>query len=223
MTQTSPVSETLADLISTVKSCDSYSNPESGLAAKVAAYEAFAFAQCQQQWQPIETAPKDGTKFDAWLTFKRSNSQSYRRTDVWWTDREDGNNHWTWDGQWNGRLSPDIELTHWIPRPAPPDTSTDRRVHPKNCACDRCQGRPLRRALSDSSPIGEKPDAQTQQHLGQDHVNRGMSGKAGERTSYLPDVPADFPIRSCGRRGGNCQCTCVDECLYSNQDQKGSK
>lgn len=71
----------------------------------------------QTPWRPIETAPKDGTNFDAWLTFKSGKSQSYRKTDVWWCDQRQ---NWTWEGQWGGRLGPDIELTHWMPRPASP-------------------------------------------------------------------------------------------------------
>lgn len=33
-----------------------------------------------------------------------------------------------------------------------------------------------------------QPDAQTQQHLGQGHVNRGHGDKPGEKSDYSPDL-----------------------------------
>lgn len=39
------------------------------------------------------------------------------------------------------------------------------------------------------STDGNKPDAQTQQHLSQGHVNRGYGAKPGDRSDYSPDLP----------------------------------
>lgn len=54
-------------------------------------------------WQPIETAPKDGTVIDIWT------ETGFRITDVWW----DG-------GTWTCGL-PDHCVTHWAPLLIPED------------------------------------------------------------------------------------------------------
>lgn len=40
----------------------------------------------------------------------------------------------------------------------------------------------------DAKALSAKPDAQTQQHLGQGHVNRGHGDKPGEKSDYSPDL-----------------------------------
>lgn len=68
-------------------------------------------------WQPIETAPRDGTPI---LCF-RPDALGHGFSDqsgidvLWW---EDGS--WTYDG--DGRISIDPP-THWMPLPAPPSRS----------------------------------------------------------------------------------------------------
>lgn len=59
----------------------------------------------QMQWQPIETAPRDGTKV---LVIDASGEMEFARFngDFWETD-------WDW---MNG-------LTHWMPLPPPPETA----------------------------------------------------------------------------------------------------
>ena len=76
-------------------------------------------------WQPIETAPKDGTLVDLFV-------DGHRETDCCWhrLDWEIAYLHWpadsmgwaTWserDGEY-GRIEP--APTHWQPLPAPPQT-----------------------------------------------------------------------------------------------------
>lgn len=65
------------------------------------------------EWQPIETAPRDGTEF---LCFKRSIKTIVVCT---WLDEDhpdcDGDApHVTWDH------SPLFDATHWAPLPPPP-------------------------------------------------------------------------------------------------------
>lgn len=69
-------------------------------------------------WQPIETAPKDGTKVDVWVCpwDAFANGNAARITNAWFED-----------GKWKRILSGwthDIEdcgePTHWQPLPAPP-------------------------------------------------------------------------------------------------------
>ena len=71
-------------------------------------------------WQPIETAPKDGTIFDVWLgDASKSDLDFYcgrgtQRSPSW---------HW-----WNGKFRPAgglgmptfVQPTHWMPLPAAP-------------------------------------------------------------------------------------------------------
>ena len=59
-------------------------------------------------WQPIKTAPRDGTIVDLW-------HKSFGRiTDTWWDDC------------WVSTLSGDDEISHWIPAPGPPQTQSQR-------------------------------------------------------------------------------------------------
>jgi hypothetical protein len=63
-------------------------------------------------WQPIETAPKDGTFI---LVFSPGRIQE---TVAWCKDRE------FWMNGFDDR--PVEKITHWMPLPQSPDTSTDR-------------------------------------------------------------------------------------------------
>lgn len=68
------------------------------------------------QWQPIETAPKDGTRIHAW-------NGDYQTTIYWyrapkppyqpgWAQVQGLRDEFYDDGMWNP--------THWMPLPAPP-------------------------------------------------------------------------------------------------------
>lgn len=62
-------------------------------------------------WQPIETAPKDGTLVDLWL----SSGDTKRITGCYWSESglcwTDGDRYYL-----KGRVQP----THWMPLPEPP-------------------------------------------------------------------------------------------------------
>jgi hypothetical protein len=68
------------------------------------------------QWQPIETAPRDGTKFDLWIE-----RDSYRVTDAYWSDLQ---GWWCTDGDYGPEEPLPLAIvpapTHWMPLPAPP-------------------------------------------------------------------------------------------------------
>jgi hypothetical protein len=82
------------------------------------------------EWQPIETAPKDGTEFDGWgysipdSGHMPQDPESGRRTECFWGERDShyvkpkegwcatGHDGWSWG----------MVLTHWMPPPAPPTT-----------------------------------------------------------------------------------------------------
>ncbi|MGN6099855.1 MAG: hypothetical protein ACTHOR_01800 [Devosia sp.] len=68
----------------------------------------------REGWQPIETAPKDGQKFDGW-------QGGGRVTDVYWSDVQDA---WCVDGPYGPEEPTPIAiappLTHWQPLPTPP-------------------------------------------------------------------------------------------------------
>lgn len=85
------------------------------------------------EWQPIETAPKDGTVIDLWVCY--STGEGFRATDAYWCeqgfdygpDRCDGKPGWAaahmgWDGAEGYADNPadgDV-ATHWMPIPQPP-------------------------------------------------------------------------------------------------------
>lgn len=65
-------------------------------------------------WQPIETAPKDGTLVLAWCVhpFRRYGGEGYEGPVIaHWTNHNDGG--WTWYGLTG-------QFTHWMPLPQPP-------------------------------------------------------------------------------------------------------
>lgn len=73
-------------------------------------------------WQPIETAPKDGTIVDLWVqgAMQANGEYSQRRSP------QCHSNGWDWisplDGDWEyggGRMW-GCRPTHWMPVPAPP-------------------------------------------------------------------------------------------------------
>jgi hypothetical protein len=80
------------------------------------------------EWQPIETAPRDGTTVDAWVPgefARRVADVSWREpTDSeWWV--HGGDTIETPDAAWHdcfGPLAKDEQPTHWMHLPAPPIT-----------------------------------------------------------------------------------------------------
>ena len=70
-------------------------------------------------WQPIETAPKDGTPVDLWGVNHLHYAKTGRRaTNVTWGRVRD------WMGNerddWQHGHGEDFEPTHWMPLPSPP-------------------------------------------------------------------------------------------------------
>ena len=71
------------------------------------------------EWQPIETAPKDGTQIDLW------SSKGFRVCDVVWDtisyslDGEDDVDGWT-DAGGHGSIEKAGPFTHWMPIPSAP-------------------------------------------------------------------------------------------------------
>jgi len=63
------------------------------------------------EWQPIETAPKDGTNI---LVFENDNESD---AEVMIANYYGGNGHWSisWDDR-----GIEINPTHWMPLPKPP-------------------------------------------------------------------------------------------------------
>ena len=69
------------------------------------------------EWQPIETAPKDGTLVDLWAV---ENDRGSRYIDLYWNDHEG-----LWEDEY-GQYSSDWFwgiFTHWTLSPEPPEES----------------------------------------------------------------------------------------------------
>jgi hypothetical protein len=65
-----------------------------------------------KHWQPIETAPKDGTVIDVWCP------SIGRMTDVYWLGMPSS----CWFSR-NAFVNSIVEPTHWQPLPEPPKGS----------------------------------------------------------------------------------------------------
>ncbi|NOG70495.1 hypothetical protein [Roseicella sp. DB1501] len=72
-------------------------------------------AQPAGEWMPIDTAPKDGSRFDAWSVNKE------RHADVKWSARKNCFLEWAVGDfdtcEW---VRVQYSLTHWMPVPQPP-------------------------------------------------------------------------------------------------------
>lgn len=74
-----------------------------------------------EQWQPIETAPKDGMKIDLWLEWP--DGERYRAADAYWsTEAEEAPPGGAWRiGQYHvTQFTTPPRVTHWMPIPAGP-------------------------------------------------------------------------------------------------------
>lgn len=74
-------------------------------------------------WQPIATAPKDGTRFDLWIVRLSSSGRchdEHRVPNCYW-DRRPGRFRTNWlraDG--HKPIPPSYSPTYWMPLPDPP-------------------------------------------------------------------------------------------------------
>lgn len=83
----------------------------------------------EQQWHPIETAPKDGTRIVAWCVHPTAEYAKDAVNEGWsapvvarWIDHNGGG--WTWHGHLG-------EFTHWMPLPPPPTNGESARCAPE--------------------------------------------------------------------------------------------
>lgn len=87
------------------------------------------------EWLPIRTAPTDGTPVDLWIVgaddtvdFYAPNASKIkgrplrhgRATDMRWEQRGPNRANWYPIAGLGMPLSPEVEATHWMPRPAAP-------------------------------------------------------------------------------------------------------
>lgn len=70
-------------------------------------------------WQPIETAPKDGTRVNLWCKRWRPDNDSFSHRwfpDCYWTKGDSMTNH---NARWVN-MDTAWFATHWMPLPEPP-------------------------------------------------------------------------------------------------------
>lgn len=74
------------------------------------------------EWQPIETAPKDGTIIDVWLGDADESDQAF-----YCSEGSRRSPNWTWRhgkfrplGGLNVTMPVFVRPTHWMPLPEPP-------------------------------------------------------------------------------------------------------
>lgn len=81
-----------------------------------------------QRWEPIETAPKDGTSVDLWAQGQRWANKRWGRHDPF-SDAPFGPEHWIAVTAPRGEPIGFryIEPTHWMPLPSPPVGAADER------------------------------------------------------------------------------------------------
>lgn len=80
----------------------------------------------EAQWQPIETAPKDGTQI---LGFCADAAAGREFWVVLWVEDEEYPDGGFWlDASKQDSMTVDAEPTHWVPLPAPPPTE-DAAAH----------------------------------------------------------------------------------------------
>lgn len=78
-----------------------------------------------QEWQSIETAPKDGTRVDLWAktwlpAFDKFESRRF--SDCYWTKGDSmTNRHAMWAG-----MDSNFHATHWMPLPSPPQAPQEK-------------------------------------------------------------------------------------------------
>lgn len=66
------------------------------------------------EWQPIETAPRDGEEFLGWF---QQNGEYGRPVVCAWQPYIDL--MYPWHGEWNSFA--EDKITHWMPLPHPPE------------------------------------------------------------------------------------------------------
>lgn len=85
------------------------------------------------EWQPIETAPKDGTLIDIWCPWDGNEEGGIRLENVSWNVSNDLNPHTGWSRITDDGDEDMVEMdatcplglpkwvpTHWMPLPEPP-------------------------------------------------------------------------------------------------------
>lgn len=65
------------------------------------------------EWQPIETAPKDGTIIDLWVVELDCDDSGFRFADAYWLEG-------AWVDDFEEVDEAACRITHWMPRPEPP-------------------------------------------------------------------------------------------------------
>ncbi|HYF89017.1 DUF551 domain-containing protein [Azospirillum sp.] len=96
-------------------------------------------------WQPIETAPEDGTRIDVWSKLDERVTGAKWHKDAWRYWGIDGFESWAW-------VKVDGEVTHWMPLPPAPSASPAASTEALT-TCVTCQGFGSRAHPDDPHPL----------------------------------------------------------------------
>lgn len=69
------------------------------------------------EWQPMSTAPKDGTRIDAWVRSIEQPGKEYRHCGAYWNAAQ---GEWQLGPYHAGQFEHRPEVTHWMPIPERP-------------------------------------------------------------------------------------------------------
>lgn len=86
------------------------------------------------KWQPIETAPKDGTSVLLWFPSRQGYVGRQDCVPCHWSEWGGG----VWENATSGHMQSDTP-THWMPLPAPPQPKAPPRPMPLD-DCPDCGG-----------------------------------------------------------------------------------
>ena len=174
------------------------------------------------QWQPIETAPKDGTMFIGWVSAERHSQIDGEGSGYGHDTSEADFCQWKAvvshpDGGYfdnmMGQIGDAQAVTHWIPIPPPPTTQPEIQKGNEDlvpaCWCLTCDPHTVRMALCPECGNKRCPKANNHRHACTGSNEPGQPGSAYPRR----EAPGDLCSYCMGTGNRTYQSTAYSQCL----------